>query len=179
MAPKQTSQMDNACPPAGALPNKTPISISGVSDNRSFLVWLRAPCPGGLMAQLKGEKLMFVPSTADGFRAADSALRPLDGKDGVRFHTFTLPEDRCARLPVKNLGSGKPESVVRVELETLNNRVQGVTQLRFGRRAPNPTKDRPPPPPPTSLYQWREDLKCQKCDRSPNSEACECRWSRT
>jgi len=107
----------NACLPAGQRPNKTPIFISGVSDTRAFLAWLRASCPGGLMAQLKSEKLMVVPSTADGFRAAVSALRSLDGKDGVSFHTFTLPEDRCARLLVKNRGRGMPESVVRDELD--------------------------------------------------------------
>jgi len=39
-----------------------------------------------------------------------------------------------------------PESVVRVELETLGIHVQGVTQLRSGRRAQDPTKDRPPTP---------------------------------
>ena len=54
------------------------------------------------MAQLKSEKLMVVPSTADGFRAMVSALRSLDGKDGVSFHTFTLPEDRCARKSRKS-----------------------------------------------------------------------------
>jgi len=48
------------------------------------------------MVQLKSEKLMVVPSTTDGFRAAVSVLRSLDGKEGVSFHTFTLPEDRCA-----------------------------------------------------------------------------------
>jgi len=50
---------------------------------------------------------------------------PLMG-DGVNFHTFTLPEDRCARLLVKILGRGMPESVVREELETLGIHVQGV-----------------------------------------------------
>jgi hypothetical protein len=60
------------------------------------------------MAQLKGENLMVVPSTADGFRAALRALRSLDGKEGVNFHIFTLPEDRCVRLLVKNLGKGMP-----------------------------------------------------------------------
>ena len=93
---------------------------------------------------------MVVPSTADGFRAAASALRSLDGKEGVSFHTFTLPEDRCARRLVKNLGRGMPESVVREELESLNIRVQGVTQLRPGRRDQNITKDRLPTP--SSLY---------------------------
>ena len=70
--------------------------------------------------------------------------------EGVSFHT-TLPEDRCARLLVKNLGRGMPESVVREELETLGIHVLGVTQLRSGRRDQDPTKDRPPTP--TSLYQ--------------------------
>jgi len=85
------AQVVNACPPAGERPNKTPIFISVASDTRSFLAWLRASCPGGLMAQLQGEKLMVVPSTADGFRAAACALRTLDGKVGVSFRTFTLP----------------------------------------------------------------------------------------
>ena len=82
----------NVCLPTGQRPNKTPIFISGGSDNRAFLAWLRTSCPGGLMAQLKAERLMVVPSTADGFRAAVSALRSLDGKKGVSFHTFTLTE---------------------------------------------------------------------------------------
>ena len=86
---------------------------------------------------------MVVPSTADGFRAAVSALRSLDGREGVSFHTFTLPEDRCVRLLVKNLGRGMPESLVRKELESLNIRVQGFTQLRSGRRYQDPAKGRP------------------------------------
>jgi hypothetical protein len=45
------------------------------------------------------------------------------------------------RLLVKNLGKGMPESVVREELEALNIHVQGVTQLRSGRRDQDPTKD--------------------------------------
>ena len=113
------AQVANTCFSAGERTNKTPIFISGVRDNRAFLVWLRGSCPGGLTAQLKAEKLMVVPSTANGFRAAVSALRSIDGGKGVSFHTFTLPEDRCARLLVKNLGRGMPERVVREELETL------------------------------------------------------------
>jgi len=138
-----SAHVTNTCIPAGERPNKTPIFISGVRDTRDFLAWLRASCPGGLTAQLKAEKLMVVPSTANGFRAAVSALRSLDGGEGVSFHTFTLPEDRCARLLVKNLGRGKPESVVREELESLDIRVQGVTQLSSGRRDQDPAKDRP------------------------------------
>jgi hypothetical protein len=89
---------------------------------------------------------MVVPSTADGFRAAVSALRSLDVERGVSFHTLTLPDDRCVRLLVKNLGRGMPESVVREELESLNIRVQGATQLRSGRRDRDPIQDRPPTP---------------------------------
>jgi len=73
------AQVTNTCLPAGERPNKTPIFISGVRDTRTFLAWLRASCPGGLTAQLKAEKLMVDPSTANGFRAAVSALRSLDG----------------------------------------------------------------------------------------------------
>jgi len=97
------AKVANACLPKGEHPNKGPIFISGFSDTRSFLAWLPAPCPGSLMVQLKSEKLMVVPSTADVFRTAVSALRSLDGKDGVSFHTFRIPEDRCAGLLVKNL----------------------------------------------------------------------------
>jgi len=119
---------------------------AGVTDTRAFLAWLRASCPGGLMEQLKSENLMVVPSTADGFRAVVSALLTLDGKDGVSFHTFTLPEERCARLLVKNLVRVMQESVVREELESLNICVQGITQLRSGRRDFDPVKDHTPTP---------------------------------
>ena len=89
---------------------------------------------------------MVVPSTADGLQAAVSALQSFDGKEGVSFHTFTPPEDRCVRLLVKNLGRGMPESVARKELESLNIRVQGVTQLRSGLRGQDSAKDSPPTP---------------------------------
>jgi hypothetical protein len=141
-----TAHVANTCATAGERPNKTPNFISGVDGTRAFLAWLRASCPGGLMAHLKGEKLMVVPSTANGFRAAVCALGSLDGKEGVRFHTYSLPEDRCVRLLVKNLGRRMPESVVREELESLTIRVQGVMQLRSGRRNQDPAKNRPPTP---------------------------------
>jgi hypothetical protein len=89
---------------------------------------------------------MVVPSTTDGFRSAVDALRSLDGKGGESFHTFTLSEERCVRLLVKNLGRGMPESVVRGELESLIIRVQEVTQLRSRLRDQDPAKDRPPTP---------------------------------
>jgi hypothetical protein len=81
----------NTCLPAGERPNKTYIFITGVYYARAFLVRLRASCPGVLTAQIRGEKFMVVPSTAEGFRAAVNALRSLDEKEGVSFHTFTLP----------------------------------------------------------------------------------------
>jgi hypothetical protein len=73
-------------------------------------------------AQLKAEGLVVVSVTADGFRAAVTALRFLDGKCGVNFHTNSLPEDRCVRLLIKNLGNRMPESVVREELGSLGIR---------------------------------------------------------
>jgi hypothetical protein len=98
------------------------------------------------MAQKKGEKLVVIPSTADGFTASVIALRFLDGKEGVSFHSLTLPEDRLVLLLVKNLGRDMPESVVRDKLESLNIRVQGVTQLRSGCCNQDPTKERPSTP---------------------------------
>jgi hypothetical protein len=46
------------------------------------------------------------------------------------------------RLLVKNLGTGMPETVVREELEALDIHLQGVMQLRSGRRDQDPTKYR-------------------------------------
>jgi hypothetical protein len=89
---------------------------------------------------------MVVPSTAEGFRAAVSALRSLDGREDVSVHTLTLPKDRCVRLLVRNLGRAMPESVVREELECMKIRFQGVKQLRSGHRDQDPTKDHPPTP---------------------------------
>ena len=82
--------------------------------------------------------------------------------EGVSFHTFTLTEERCVRLLVKNLGRGMPESVVGEELEILDIYVQAVTQLRSGRRHQDPANDRPLTP--TSLYPWRGGLTCPRCD---------------
>ena len=71
----------NTCLPAGERPKRMPIFIAGVSDTRSFGALLRASCPKGLMAQLKSENLMVVPTTADCFRSAVSVLWSLDGKE--------------------------------------------------------------------------------------------------
>jgi len=86
------------------------------------------------MAQIKSANLMVVPSTADGFRAAVPSW-----ERRCWFDTFSLPEDRCARLLVKNLGRGMPKRVVREDLEYLNIRAQGVTQLRSGPRQGPPS----------------------------------------
>jgi hypothetical protein len=86
---------------------------------------------------------MLVPRTADGFRATVSGLRSFDGSKGVSFHTFSLPEDRFVRLLVKKLGRQMPEDVVREELENLGICVQGVLQLRSGRRDQEASKARP------------------------------------
>ena len=91
-------QVNNACLPAAERPNKTPIFISGFRDTRSYLAWLRASCPGGLTAQLKAEKLMVVPSTAKGFRAAISALRSFEG-GGCEFPHLHAPGGLLCAAP--------------------------------------------------------------------------------
>jgi hypothetical protein len=47
---------------------------------------------------MKGEYLMLVPETADGFQATIDALRSLGERDSVSFHTLSLLEDRCLLL---------------------------------------------------------------------------------
>ena len=86
---------------------------------------------------------MLVPHTAEGFRAAVSTLRSLDGSKGVSFHTFSLPEDRCVRLLIKNLGRHMREYVVLEEMENLDICVQGVLQLLSGSRNQGADKARP------------------------------------
>ena len=73
------AQVANTFLSVGERANKNPNFISGARETRAFLAWLRGSCPGGLTAQLKAEKLIVVPSTANGFRAAVSALRSIDG----------------------------------------------------------------------------------------------------
>jgi len=67
----------NSAATAGERQNKTPIYVSGVTDTRGFLSWIRASCQSGLPAQ--GEKLMLVPLSTDGFGATVSVLRSLNG----------------------------------------------------------------------------------------------------
>jgi hypothetical protein len=93
---------------------------------------------------------MVVPSIPNGFRAIVSAIQSLDERQVVSFNNYSLPEDWCASLLMKNLGNRILESVVREEFESLNLRVQEVMQLRFGRQNQDPAKDRTPNP--SSLY---------------------------
>jgi hypothetical protein len=127
--------------------------------------------PSNLTAQLKAEKLMVFPSTADSFRATVSILRFLDGRKGVSFHTPSLPDDRCMRLLVNNLGKRMPGSIVREELESLNIQVQG--SCSSDRAAATRIPPRSVLPPLTSSYQWHGALTCPRSDLSPNSTVCE------
>jgi hypothetical protein len=108
----KNAQVVNASHPAGERINNTPISISGVDETRALVAWLRALCPRNLTAQLKAKKLGAVPPTADDFRASIRALQSLDGKIGVTFHIYSLPEDRCVLLLIQNLGKRKLEGGV-------------------------------------------------------------------
>jgi hypothetical protein len=73
---------------------------------------------------------MLMRETAVGFRTTVGALRCLDGSEGVSFRTFSLPEDRCVRLLLKNSGERMPEADIREELEAMEIHVQAVMQLR-------------------------------------------------
>lgn len=85
---------------------------------------------------------MAVKKRAHGFREAVSALRSLDASKGLRFHTFSLQEERCGRLLIKNLGRRMTEDVAREELAALGVCVQGVMQFLSGRPDRGLEKDR-------------------------------------
>ena len=88
-------QVANGKLPAGERTNKTPIFISGFNENKAFLKWLRESCHSTLTAQLKAEKLVVVPATADGFRATVSVLLSLEVGAGVS-STPTLSQRTAA-----------------------------------------------------------------------------------
>ena len=115
--------------PAGELP-KTPSFVTGVNDTRCFFAWLKTLCPSSLSAQMKGKKLMNLPGTAEGFRATVSALQSFDGSKVVTFHTFSLLEDRCVRLLVKNLGRQMSESVSGRSLKPWDSVSRAIKTLR-------------------------------------------------
>jgi hypothetical protein len=62
--------------PAGERRKKTLVFVSGVRNPRKFLECIRAKSASKLLAQMKGEILLLMPETADGFRATIGALRP-------------------------------------------------------------------------------------------------------
>jgi hypothetical protein len=105
--------------------------------------WIRAKTASKLLAQMKGEILMLVPETAEGFRANIGALRHLKEGKGVSFHTFSLPKDRCVSLLLNNLGNRMPELEIK-ELEALHINVQAVMQIRSNRRDPGPREGASP-----------------------------------
>jgi hypothetical protein len=117
------------------------VYVFGLKNTRRFLERIRAKSGSRLVAQMKEEILMLVTETADCFRATIGALRSLDEIEGVSFHTFSLPEDRCVRLLVKNLGKSMPEAEIREDLEALRTNVLAVMQLRSkdGIRTPRRT----------------------------------------
>ena len=88
---------------------------------------------GWALSPDKGKRLMLVPQTTDGFKNRVSALQSLDGSNGVNFHTFSLPEDHCLHLLVKNLGRQMPEGIDQEEMEILGICFQGILQLHSGR----------------------------------------------
>jgi hypothetical protein len=92
---------------------------------------------------MKREILMLEPETADGFRATISSLLSLDGSKGVSFRTFSLPDDRCVCLLLKNLGNRMPEAEIREELEALHIQVQGIMKSDQGDVIRTPEKDSP------------------------------------
>jgi hypothetical protein len=52
----------------------------------------------------------------------------------VSFLTYSLTDDRCLRLLIKNLGNRMPESDGLEKLIALDSRVQAVMLLRSDRR---------------------------------------------
>jgi hypothetical protein len=83
-----SAQAEKVVPP-GEWRNKTPVYVSGEKNPRSFLEWVRTKSASKLVVQMKGEYLMLVPETADGFRATISALRSLGEGEGVFSHFLT------------------------------------------------------------------------------------------
>jgi hypothetical protein len=89
----------------------------------------------------------------------------------VSFHTFSLPEDRCLRLLVKNLGQRMPENAVREELESLNIQFQG--SCSSDPAAATRTPPRTALPLLTSSFPWRGALRSSRFVQSPSSAVCE------
>jgi hypothetical protein len=165
-----STQVEKVFPP-GERRNRTPVNVSGVKKIRSFLEWVRTKSASKLVAQMKGEYLMLVPETADGFRATIGSLRSFGEGEGKSFHTFSLPEDRSVRLLLKILGKRMSEAEIKGEPEVLRIHVQAVMHLRSRRRDQNIAKDRPLTP--HSIVFVHGALMLPNCDLSPSSAVCE------
>jgi hypothetical protein len=91
--------------------------MGGTRNTSKFLEWIRANSSSKFVAHNKVQYLMLVPDTADGFRSAIGALQTLDESQGVSSGTYSLPEDRCLRLLLKNFCKRTTESENREELK--------------------------------------------------------------
>jgi hypothetical protein len=68
-------------------------------NTRKFLEWIPAKTASKLLVKMKGEILMLLPMTADGFRATIGALRSLGEKKRGEFSHLLSP-DGPMRAPV-------------------------------------------------------------------------------
>jgi hypothetical protein len=117
------------------------------------------------------QKLMVVPSTADGFRAAFRTLRSLDGKEGEFAHLHTRRIAVCDSWLKTWAG---------VCLSACGRSANLLTYMtREPRSCDSYVAIRTPPrttlPFLTSPCQWRESWKRLKYERSTNAAVCECR----
>ena len=120
-APLQTPKWPTPASPQKSASTGPPFYFSGRHQGIPDLA--AGNLPSKLTNQPKAENLVVVPATADCFRDAVSALRSLDGKSGVTLNTYSLPEDSCLRLLIKNFGR-MAESFVLDELRSLDFHVQ-------------------------------------------------------
>jgi hypothetical protein len=147
------------------------VYASGLKNHRRFLEWVRTKFATKLVAQMKGEYLMLVPEAADGFRVTIGALLSLGEGEDMSFHTLSLPEDRCVRLLLKNLGKRMPEAEIKGELEALHIHVHAVMQLRSRRR--DQDAEWTAPLHRTSLCPWHGAPMLKQCDLTSSSAVCE------
>jgi hypothetical protein len=80
------------------------VYVSGVTNTRKF--------GSKFMVEMKGKIQMLVSETANGIWAIIGDLRSLDVSEGVRFHIFSIPEDRCVLLLLKTSANRMPEAEV-------------------------------------------------------------------
>jgi len=81
---------------------------------RGFLDWIRGQDCGPDEEQVPHA----CAGTAEGFWATTGALSYLGEGTTVSFHIFSLPEDRCVRPLLKNLGKHMPKHEIRASWRT-------------------------------------------------------------